>query len=156
MLWACFLFQAALSLLLTWRLERRQLSVLLHLGAGELGAVALLATGVNWGANLVQQVRKMEGHWSGWTEAPVASLGTGIRPSGVPLSLQYLLPIRIPYVLISGRCPPSPSSTAVHPSSGRTSGRRIPARRVEQPSCRHTGSLLSSCPQHPRCMRACS
>ncbi|KAL4446795.1 hypothetical protein ABPG77_008039 [Micractinium sp. CCAP 211/92] len=55
-LWANFLAQSALCFVLLCCFERDRLRRLLHLGMPELGAVAALAGGINWGANLVQQV----------------------------------------------------------------------------------------------------
>lgn len=55
-LWANFLAQSALCFVLLCCFERDRLQRLLHLGMPELGAVAALAGGINWGANLVQQV----------------------------------------------------------------------------------------------------
>ncbi|KAL4434092.1 hypothetical protein ABPG75_000533 [Micractinium tetrahymenae] len=55
-LWANFTAQSALSCALLYLFERGRLNQLLHLGLPELGAVAALAGGINWGANLVQQL----------------------------------------------------------------------------------------------------
>lgn len=56
MLWANFLAQSALTFVLLCCFERDRLQRLLRLGLPELGAVAALAGGINWGANLVQQL----------------------------------------------------------------------------------------------------
>ena len=55
-LWANFLAQTAMTFGLTWSLEPYRLPALLHLGTEELGQVFLLAFGVNYGANIVQQL----------------------------------------------------------------------------------------------------
>lgn len=55
-LWANFLAQSALTFVLLCCFERDRLQRLLRLGLPELGAVAALAGGINWGANLVQQL----------------------------------------------------------------------------------------------------
>ena len=58
-LWVNFLAQTALCFCLTYKFEYHRLGALKHLGARELGAVAALAAGVNWAANIVQQASRL-------------------------------------------------------------------------------------------------
>lgn len=57
LLWAFFSTGTVVCFLLTWRLEGGRLREMAELGRRELGMVAVLGVGINWGNNMVQQVR---------------------------------------------------------------------------------------------------